>query len=283
MIGKIRTSEKGMDTVNKEEILNKINEVSWHHSFELLPGLLTPGTCHVNAKNIFDSRYEIPQSLSGLKILDIGAWDGPYSFELERRGADVVALDIQDPSLTGFNIAKEILQSRVKYIRASVYDLTKVLTEKFDIVLFLGVYYHLKCPVLAFEQISYILKNDGLMLIEGECLRNYAPVPEIESKAKGSSLLKKAALPSGFIGDMAQSNIPVTLFYSGAYKNDPSNWFIPNFACIREWLSAAGLELISHGFRDKEPTQRFWGIAKKTKDAEILLEHRIVGKKENNS
>jgi tRNA (mo5U34)-methyltransferase len=65
--------------------------------------------------------YGIPEDLTGKSALDIGAWDGLYSFELERRRASVVALDIQDPERTGFNIARKIKNSSVKYLKCSVY------------------------------------------------------------------------------------------------------------------------------------------------------------------
>jgi SAM-dependent methyltransferase len=283
--------------MDKNKILLKIKGRQWFHSFELLPGTVTPGRVYANPKKRFDKIYKIPVNLLGLKALDIGTWDGPYAFELERRGADVIALDVQDPSCTGFNTAKEIIHSNVQYIQASVYDLSKVLNMKFDIILFFGVYYHLKYPILAFEQIHKVLKDDGLLLMEGECLRNWAPVPreaammknpvmsgvqhckKKENTEKWQSLLRKLKLiaiikkfynalfrqrPSKFVKTIANSDVPITLFYSGQYKQDPSNWFIPNLACIREWLATAGLKLTSYGFNDKIiPRQRFWGKVKK--------------------
>jgi tRNA (mo5U34)-methyltransferase len=83
------------------------------------------------------------------RVLEIGTFDGAIAFECETRGAKLTGLDIQDPSKTGFNVAKEIRQSRVDYVQGSVYDLAALFTEKFDYVFFLGVFYHLKNPVLA--------------------------------------------------------------------------------------------------------------------------------------
>ena len=64
----------------------------------------------------------ISQDLSGLRTLDIGAFDGPFTFELERRGAHVTALDIQDPDITVFNAVKAIKHSSANYVRGSIYD-----------------------------------------------------------------------------------------------------------------------------------------------------------------
>lgn len=170
--------------MDKKELTERIAGVTWYHSFEIAPGFFTPGKVRVDAKAVFDKRYRI-EGMAGLRALDIGAFDGPYSFELERRGAIVTALDIRDPNKAAFNTAKEILQSKVRYVQASVYDMTKVLTEKFDMILFLGVYYHLKHPLLAFEQIHHLLNDDGILLIEGECLRNYAPIPGDKEAERG--------------------------------------------------------------------------------------------------
>lgn len=288
--------------MDKIEITNKINKTHWYHSFELLPGIFTPGHTPCNPKRVFDKKYKISGNLSGLKALDIGTWDGPYAFELERRGADVIGFDIQHPDHTSFNTAKEIINSNVQYIQGSVYDLSRIFSIKFDIILFLGVYYHLKSPILAFEQIHKILKDDGLLLIEGECLRTWAPVPaeatktlnrknqETENVAgsalpftkillKAKKLANRLAGPksSKFARTIADSEVPLTLFYSGQYKQDPSTWFIPNFACMREWLTEAGLELVSYGFHEY-PDQRFWGKAKKVQGWEIPEEHGLVKK-----
>jgi 2-polyprenyl-3-methyl-5-hydroxy-6-metoxy-1,4-benzoquinol methylase len=151
--------------MDKEEIMKKINSVNWFHKFELCPGIVTPGKRAVNAKSFLDKR-KIPSDLTGLKTLDIGTFDGPLSFELESRGAKSFAMDIQDPNVTGFNVAKEILDSDVDYKQGTVYDLKEMYGEEFfDIVCFKGVYYHLKNPVGAFEQVAAVLKTGGLCLL----------------------------------------------------------------------------------------------------------------------
>lgn len=283
--------------MSKEEILKKINEVEWFHRFEVLPGIITPGKVGTNARKILDI-YSLPKTLKGLNALDIGTWDGPYAFELENRGAKVTALDIQDPDCTGFNIAKELRQSSVEYVRASVDDLKRVLKKKYDIICFFGVYYHLKCPIFAFEQIQSVLKDDGILLIEGECLRNYAEelsgkiycykksvfenfIKKIKRRTpKLAEIIQKLFFrkPHNIIATMADSNIPITLCYPGNFK-DAHNWFIPNLACIRSWIMAAGLEIKWYHFSyDTYPKQRIRVIATKAKDSEVVIEHRLVEK-----
>lgn len=252
-----------------EEMKKKISQASWYHSYELLPGLVTPGQCQFNARSVLD-QLGIPRDLSGKRALDIGTWDGPAAFELEARGATVTAFDIQDPDRTGFNTAKEILQSNVEYVQASVYNLSQVLRGKFDIICFFGVFYHLKYPIMAFEEIEKMLADDGIMLFEGECLINYAET--IEGTPASKKVLKALSV--------VNSELPLTLFYSGKYKNEPSNWFIPNLVCFRSWLDAASLEITSYwmtkDFKQKPyPTQRISGIAKKT-NRPIAQEHGFM-------
>ena len=178
---------------------------------------MTPGQQPTNARATLDERFALPQDLGGKRALDIGTLDGPYAFELERRGARVVALDIQSPDQTAFNTAKRVRRSKVEYIQGSAYDLAKLTTGKFDFVCFFGVYYHMKHPLLAFEQIHSVLADDGLLLFEGECLLNHAEVPGFPG-----------ATNPELVRTLATSELPLTLFYAGRYKSDMTNWFVPN-------------------------------------------------------
>ena len=250
--------------MDNETIRRKLNSVRWYHRFEIVPGIFTPGILPTNAKESF-SHFGIPPDLKGKQVLEIGTWDGPISFEAEVRGATVTALDIQDPSRTGFNVAKEILKSKVTYVQGSVYDATKLLAKTFDYVFFLGVFYHLKHPILAFEEISKLLKDDGLLIFEGECLRFYS---ENEAGVR---------MDDECIRRLASSNIPLTLFYANAFKGDDSNWFIPNYACLKGWMEAAGLEIIRHAFLEVPegdlPLQRVGGVARRVSG--LKVEHRV--------
>jgi tRNA (mo5U34)-methyltransferase len=96
-------------------------------------------------------QFPIPQSLHGKRVLDIGAWDGWFSFQMERRGAEVLAIDNWDNPR--FHQAKAMLHSRVEYRQMDIYELTPQRVGYFDIVLFMGVLYHLKHPLLALERV----------------------------------------------------------------------------------------------------------------------------------
>src|SRR5690606_27329974 len=99
-----------------------VEAAKWYHRFELLPGLVTPGVSDMDGAAACDA-LGIPKELDTLVAADIGAWDGPITFELERRGARALAVDIQDPDRVGFNIAKKVLGSNAEHHRLSVYDI----------------------------------------------------------------------------------------------------------------------------------------------------------------
>ncbi|MDX2179876.1 MAG: methyltransferase domain-containing protein [Bryobacteraceae bacterium] len=251
------------------EIRKKIAQVPWYHQFEIAPGIRTPGVHRFDPAPFLDG-WNIPQDLRGQRALDIGTWDGPLAFELERRGAEVIAADIQDPLHTGFSTAKEILGSRVEYVRTSVYDLEKSVCGRFDLVCYLGVFYHLKHPILGFEAIQAVMADSASLLFEGACLLNYAERMD-GLRVEGTEL--------DAVRKLAYSDVPLTACYPGKYTN-ASNWFIPNLACIRSWLTAAGLSLEHHYLmdgpeRDPFPLHRVAGIAKKVRPTAVE-EHPLV-------
>ena len=106
--------------MTQDEIRALIDSVpDWYHSYDLC-GVLTPGRLKIDVSYL--NAIGVPQSLEGLRVLEIGSWDGAYTWELERRNpASLDALDIQHPDHTGFNIAKKILDSKVRYHHRSVY------------------------------------------------------------------------------------------------------------------------------------------------------------------
>jgi tRNA (mo5U34)-methyltransferase len=162
----------GMD---KETILKKIAEVPfWWHYIELGYGIVTPGhqnpPTHPSGPKNYLSHLQLPEDLSGKSVLDIGAWDGFFSFEAEKRGASrVLAIDnfyrdkLEWTGSQGFEVAKEILKSNVEFKKASVYDLSPEKFGMFDIILFLGVFYHLRHPILALERIFSVTKEMLIM------------------------------------------------------------------------------------------------------------------------
>ncbi|HOL47414.1 MAG TPA: DUF1698 domain-containing protein [bacterium] len=169
------SQEPPKSLMSKEEVIRLINSVPfWWHKIEVGYGLLTPG--HQggieNKTATYETllRIEMPENLNNKRVLDIGAWDGYFSFEAEKRGAsEVLAIDShyrleKDSDKSGFEVAKKILASNVKYQIMDVYDISNKNIGYYDVVLFLGVLYHLKHPLLALEKIAEVTKE--LMILE---------------------------------------------------------------------------------------------------------------------
>lgn len=211
----------GMD---KETVLKKINQVPfWWHRIEVGYGIVTPGhhgdIHHPTGDKSVLCNIQLPDDLTGKSVLDIGAWDGFYSFEAEKRGASkVLAIDnfYRDKKewtgSQGFEVAKEILNSKVEFKKASVYDLSPEKFGMFDIVLFLGVFYHLRHPLLALERISSVTKE--MLIME----THYDPYH-------------------------GNKNTPLARFYEGdEINNDPTTWWGFNEACLLASLRSAGFK-----------------------------------------
>ncbi len=173
--------------------------------------MITPGFTQPKVHKIRSSA--IPRNLKGRTVLDIGAWDGYYSFECEKRGAKVTVIDNNQhlKGHKGFYTAKKILNSKVKFYQMDLFDLPK-LREKFDIVLFFGVLYHLKYPLKALETIS--AKTKKLLILESHYIKT-------------------------------NTKEPVMRFYPGEeLSNDSTNWWGPNKRCIIDMLKVVGFKKV---------------------------------------
>jgi tRNA (mo5U34)-methyltransferase len=181
---------------------------SWWHSIDLGDGYITQGVHTQEELHENYRRFNLPEDLSGKRLLDIGCWDGFYSFEAEKHGAEVVAADCWTPE--NLFKAKQALNSRVEFHEMSVYEVERERLGTFDIVLFLGVLYHLKHPMLALEKICTVT-------------REYA------------------VIESHVIDDFFELPHPVAEFYEfdelgGQYDN----WWGPNVECLMRMSRAAG-------------------------------------------
>ena len=183
----------------------------WHQRFELANGVYTPGEHDIDW--LLDAAG-IPEDLEGLSVLDIGTSNGGAAFIAERRNARrVVAMDIYPVEWFGFGALRAFLGSSVEYLQASVYELPQVLDESFDVVLFLGVLYHLRHPLLALDAVRTATAGDAYI---------ETAVADQELPDRRSSSLVR--------------------FYRGAdLGGDPSNWFAPTVKALVEWCDSSGL------------------------------------------
>lgn len=159
---------EGDEAVSNEQ-LPEVRSIPWYHSIRLGP-VVTPGFCPPSVERW--TAAALPEDLRGKAVLDIGAWDGYFSFEAERRGAGrVLAIDsLQDRDsergTAGFQYARKALASNVEFRVMDMMDLGR-LDETFDVVLFLGVYYHLADPIHALRLVFDHLRPGGLVVMEG--------------------------------------------------------------------------------------------------------------------
>ena len=129
----------------------------WHQRFELAGGVYTPGASDIPW---LMNKAAVPERLDGATVLDIGTTNGGAAFECERRGARrVVAVDIADENWFGFVTLKRALGSSVDHVQSSIYELPELLGEQFDLVLFWGVLYHLRHPLLALDNVRRLARG----------------------------------------------------------------------------------------------------------------------------
>ena len=136
-------------------------EPYWFHKIRLSESLETPGWSDPRTEKL--PYFGLPDDLTGMRVLDIGCAEGFFSFEAERRGArEVIAIDSFPDSVRRFNIIREARQSNASAFLMNVYDLRPERLGTFDLVLFYGVFYHLKHPQLALEAIRTVCVGDML-------------------------------------------------------------------------------------------------------------------------
>jgi tRNA (mo5U34)-methyltransferase len=177
--------------------------------------------------------HAIPADLSGRTVLDVGCNAGFYSLEMKRRGADrVLGIDTDARYLAQGRFAAEVEHLDVEFRQMSVYDLTSV-GERFDVVLFMGVLYHLRHPLLALDILYEHAVRDMLVF---------------QSMLRGSDEVRFVARDYEFL-DTAQfddPSYPRMYFVEHRYAADPTNWWIPNRACAEAMLRSAGFEIADH-------------------------------------
>lgn len=193
-------------------------------------------------------RLDAPARMDGLRVLEIAPWNGFFGFECLRRGArELVSLGPDDPEDTYFHKTVELLdiKDRTTYVRASVYNINEYDLGQFDIVLFLGLIYHLRHPLLALDLLHDCCVDKGTFLID-------SPVAD----AVGRIGTQDTALGDAWT---SVQQFPISLFLRGTTplpnSKDPFNWFIPNRECLRAWVRSSGFEIRKEFFHEKSAWQ----------------------------
>lgn len=175
----------------------------------------------------------IPQDLTGKTVLDIGCNGGFYSLEMKRRGADrVLGIDFDERYLAQAQLAAETLGMDIEFRKMSVYDV-KHLEEKFDVVIFMGVLYHLRHPLLALDIIHEHVARDLLVFQSMQRGSEQAAQVEDDYQFWQTDIFERPEFPRMY-------------FVEKRYAGDPTNWWIPNRACAEAMLRSSGFEILSH-------------------------------------
>jgi len=218
-----------MDT---ETLRRRVGEIKyWYHRIELPNGVVTPGWSPIN-----QAAYRVPSDLTGKRILDVGAWDGYWTFEALKRGArEVVAIDDFSDYLgllkpedrtawKSFDTCREAFgypEDRCKRIEISLYEISeKNLGGRFDIVFCFGTLYHLRHPLLGLDKLAGVC--DGQIIVE-------------------SHICDDHGVYRGGLGRGYPPNEIVAEFYpANNMGGNASNWWGPTLKCLAAWIYAAG-------------------------------------------
>lgn len=174
----------------------------------------------------------LPEDMTGMQILDIGCNAGFYSVQCALRGAVVTAIDMDTHYLRQAKWIADVfnVNQQVHFHQMQVYDLAKK-NWQFDIVLFLGVFYHLRYPLLAMDIISEKVKQ--MLVFQSLMFQENAEYPE----------------PDDFSFDkrdiMLQNGWPLMAFIEKKFMGDPTNWWVPNSAAIKAMLRTTGFRFLN--------------------------------------
>jgi tRNA (mo5U34)-methyltransferase len=222
--------------LSPSEIRRQIEALGpWFHNIELQGISTAPDHFLGNYPYVKWRRFasEIPDDLTGKTVLDIGCNAGFYSIEMKRRGAThVLGIDNDPAYLAQARFAAEVEETEIEFRELSVYEVGS-LGERFDIVLFMGVFYHLRHPLLALDLIREHVAGELLVF---QSMQRGGP--------DAATLNDNYAFWNTDVFDDA--GYPKLHFIERRYADDPTNWWIPNASCAEAMLRSAGFEIVSH-------------------------------------
>jgi tRNA (mo5U34)-methyltransferase len=221
-------------TMTAEQIRDRVAELGqWFHNIDLGGVQTAPdhflGDYPSCKWRMFQS--SIPRDLTGKSVLDIGCNAGFYSIEMKRRGAArVVGIDSDPDYLRQARFAAQVTGCGIEFRKLDVYEVA-ALAEKFDIVLFMGVLYHLRHPLLALDLLyEHVVKET---LIFQSLLRGASAIAPLEENYLFSN-----------VDVFQRDGYPLMYFVERRYANDPTNWWIPNRACVEAMLRSSGFDIL---------------------------------------
>jgi len=208
---------------NPELVKNKLVELktSWWHTFDFGNDIVAQGKSGAQGWKLDN----LPKSYTGKRVLDIGCADGFFSFDAESKGAkEVIMIDhVIRPTRV---LMEELLETNVKFILSKTDDFYTNITGKFDVILFMGVLYHLRYPLLGLEQVASLLNNNGEIYLE----------TLIDSKIE----------------------FPGMRFIEGDFGGATNNWWNPSISCVLALMRSVGLTNEELKSTNREKTRAFF-------------------------
>jgi len=223
------------DAPDPVTLSRRIRELGdWFHNLNLNGVPTAPDHFLGDFPNIKWKRIseEIPENIAGASVLDIGCNGGFYSIEMKRRGAEyVLGVDIDERYLSQARFASQTLNLDIEFRKCSVYDLDSI-PGQFDYVIFMGVFYHLRYPLLGLD--TAVKKVGGKMIFQ--------------TMLRGSLQQRQWKEDYSFWQEdiFFDPDFPSMHFIENKYSGDPTNWWIPNRAAAESMLRSAGLSILSH-------------------------------------
>jgi tRNA (mo5U34)-methyltransferase len=214
----------------------------WFHNLHLPDGTQTAPDHPLGdfpAYKWHDLSGALPADLDGWQVLDIGCNAGFYSFELARRGAHVVGVDPSEHYLrqARWARARQGLDDSVEFRQMSVYDLPDI-EDEFDLILFLGVLYHLRYPLLGLDLVAS--KMRGLLALQTLTLPGAPPVDVPDNLTLDER------------GRLLEPGWPMMAFVERRMAEDPTNWWLANEAAVEAMVRSSGLRVLDR------PGEEMW-------------------------
>jgi len=229
--------EQSTPPVDPARLREKIDSLGdWFHNIDLFGVPTAPAHFLGDYPQVKWKRIQtaFPEKLDGASVLDVGCNAGFYSLELKKRGAGrVVGVDVDERYLAQGRFCASTLGLDIEFVKGSVYD-ADAIAGQFDYVLFLGVFYHLRYPLLALDKVVKKIAPGGRLLFQ-TMLRGSSGEYQAEADYDfwNTAIFEDPAFPRAY-------------FVERSYSNDYTNWFIPNRSGAEAMLRSSGLEIVAH-------------------------------------
>jgi tRNA (mo5U34)-methyltransferase len=218
----------------KEEVASRVEALGWwYHHFELPSGVWTgdgePPAYDPHDRWQFIEPY-LPADLEGKTVLDVGGNSGYFTLQMKKRGAGrCVMVEPADMFVEQAHFVFEQFEVDVEVVHEDVHAYCLTTSDRFDYVLFLGLFYHLKYGVLVLDRLAEMTK-------ERIFFNSHIEGPPAEETGAATAVERD---------DLRSAGFPRLSFLEGPYRGDRSNWWVPNYEALEPLARSAGLQVVA--------------------------------------